>query len=227
MPHTISRYLYASFWILMVACSALIAWNTLPYFDLQPTHTFIIEKQNNWADPIWRICFYNHIAAGLICLVAACLPFSKRVLKRTPSLHRLSGRIYAISVCLVLVPTGLYLSRFAKGGWLGASGFALNGILLFLSTIRGIQMAISRQFVAHRRWMIRSYSMAATAISFRLLFVGLSALTNLHETHAYIGAIWLSVMLNAIVAEAVIAATSHKGTHHETLHIHRSRRHFA
>lgn len=227
MSHTVSRYLSASFWILMLVCSALIAWNTLPYFDLQPTHTFLIEKRNNWADPIWRICFYNHIAAGLVCLASACLPFSKRVRNMAPSLHRLSGRIYAISVCLALVPTGLYLSWFAKGGWLGAGGFAINGILLFLTTWKGVQTAVSKQFVAHRRWMIRSYSMAATAISFRMLFVGLSALTNLHETYAYIGAIWLSVALNAIIAEAVILTTSRKGTHHETLHIHRSRRHFA
>ena len=104
------------FWFALLGFSLLLIWNSLPYFDFLPNHAFVSEKFSHWLEPLWRVCFYNHVAAGVVCLVSALLSFSTTILKRWPKVHRISGRVYVFSVCLLLVPTGLYMSFFAKGG---------------------------------------------------------------------------------------------------------------
>ena len=111
------------------------------------------------------------------------------------------------------------MSFFAKGGILGVVGFLLNGVLLFIPTVLGVRSILARNITAHRRWMIRSYAMAATAISFRVLhlvFAWFSA------QHAYVAGIWGSVIVNALLAEFIIRYKHRKGVQHEILSLWKS-----
>jgi hypothetical protein len=61
--------------------------------------------------------------------------------------------------------------------------------------------------VRHRAWMLRSYAMASSALSFRLLFLALQAAGT---ARAYEIAIWASFAVSVVLGETWVAArTSH------------------
>ena len=122
----------------------------------------------------------------LFALVEFALP---SLLARAPHAHRSLGWAYVASVVLLLVPGGIALIPFAKGGLAGQSGFLVQAVWLFAATFAGLRRVLARDFVGHRAWMIRSYAMASSALSFRVLFVALQALGL---PRAYEMGIWAS-----------------------------------
>lgn len=182
--------------------TALLLSNVLPYFgpgaDEMP---FLLEKGALGVDPVWRTVFDLHVAGGALCLVVALPLFSRRLLRRHPGWHRALGWSYVTSVLVLVAPTGLWLAPTAKGGLAGQSGFAVTGLYLFATTALGLREVLRRDFVAHRAWMVRSYSLAASALSFRVLYV---ALEIARVPHAYVIGVWASFGLDLVVAELFI-----------------------
>lgn len=182
--------------------TALLLSNVLPYFgagaDDMP---FLQEKGALALDPLWRTVFDVHVAGGALCLVVALPLFSRRLLRRRPGWHRVLGWTYVLSVLALVAPTGLWLAPTAKGGFAGQSGFAVTGLYLFATTALGLREVLRRDFVAHRAWMVRSYALAASALSFRVLYV---ALEIARVPNAYVIGIWASFGLDLVVAEIVI-----------------------
>ncbi|MCA9315834.1 MAG: DUF2306 domain-containing protein [Planctomycetes bacterium] len=182
--------------------TALLLSNVLPYFgagaDDMP---FLHEKGALAIDPVWRTVFDLHVAGGALCLVVALPLFSRQLLRRHPGWHRALGWTYVLSVLVLVAPTGLWLAPTAKGGFAGQSGFAVTGLYLFGTTALGLREVLRRDFVAHRAWMVRSYALAASALSFRVLFV---ALEIARVPHAYVIGVWASFGLDLVVAELVI-----------------------
>ena len=124
-----------------------------------------------------------------------------------PKVHRVLGYAYVISVLGLVVPAGLYMSLYAKGGFWGRFGFLAIGFTLLYTTWRGFERVRNRDFKNHKAWMIRSYAMAASAISFRVFYLGLYALEIPNE---YVLGIWMSFLVNAAIAECFISRR--KGT---------------
>ena len=197
----LSGGLRALFWVVMAALSALIVWNTLPFFTFADDVPFLLEKAAAARDPLWRACLYVHVAGGVICLLAALPQFSRRLLRFAPRLHRVLGWAYVSSVLGLVVPAGLYLALYAKGGFAGRLGFVVLGVALLYTTVRGVQHVRRRDFRGHVAWMLRSYAMASSAVSFRAFYLGLHLL-GFGET--YVVSIWLSFVVNLCLAELVI-----------------------
>ncbi|MEM9236074.1 MAG: DUF2306 domain-containing protein, partial [Verrucomicrobiota bacterium] len=133
------------------------------------------------------------------------LQFSRRLLRSIPSLHRWLGRIYVYSVLGLVGPTGLYLALFAKGGFWGRAGFLLLGILTMHFTLQGF-VALrrgGRDMTRHFEFMIRSFAMLASAITFRIGHLGFHLL-GVDDRTNYLVSLWLSILGNAAVAEAVV-----------------------
>ena len=191
----------AAGWTAIGALTALLVVNTLPYFADADAMPFFEEKGSLPDDPIWRAAFFVHITGGMACLVAALPLFSKRLLAARPAVHRALGWAYVASVLLLVVPTGLFLSPTARGQTAGPAGFMVIGLSLLVCTAMGLRHVLRRDFVAHRAWMVRSYAMAATALSFRVVFVVLS---RIPVARAYEISVWLSWGIAALVAEAWI-----------------------
>lgn len=192
-------------WVALFACVALIVENSLR--DLGPggEEAFIRQKGETGQQPLWQFSLRLHVVAGIVCLLSVLPQFSRRLLRRTPALHRWCGRIYALCVLLFLCPTGLHLAHFAKGGPAGVAGFLLLGAATFHTTLRGVTAMLgpSRDLAAHRRWMTRSFALVASAITFRVLHflffeAGVPAETN------YVASLWISILGNAAVAELVL-----------------------
>jgi hypothetical protein len=129
-----------------------------------------------------------------------------------PSFHRRCGKIYSASVLGLLCPTGMVLALSAKGGFPGKAGFLLLGAATFYTTLRGVAVMRepSRDVVRHRKWMTRSFALAASAITFRLYHVAFFEIGLAEETN-YLVSLWLSILGNAAVAELA---------HHRQPHLH-------
>jgi hypothetical protein len=73
----------------------------------------------------------------------------------------------------------------------------------FFTTARGWQTIMKRNVLAHKQWMIRSYSMAMTAVTFRVYHI-LFYLADVDHLHNYEISLWISVIGNMLAAEWII-----------------------
>jgi hypothetical protein len=179
--------------------TALLLVETLPYAWRGSDMPFFVEKGAVAREAGWRVAFGVHVGGGLICLLTALPLFSRRLLAGAPLVHRALGWGYVASVLVLLVPGGLALIPFAKGGLAGRSGFLVQALWIFAVTVAGLRRVLARDFVRHRAWMIRSYAMASSALSFRVLFVAFQATG---ASRAYEMGIWASLGLSVVLGEA-------------------------
>ena len=194
-------------WLLVtISMSWVTIINIRIYFLEDVTPVFLFEKGalRHWA--VWRTALYFHIVGAGLCL-ATGLPLMFKQLLRFKLLHRILGYVYLNSVLWVAAPAGLIMAPFAKGGFLGALGFILTGVPWWITTWLGYRAIRRREIEPHIRWMIRSFSLALSAIWFRLIHYslmqfGLEAQTN------YILSIWLSLGVSLLTAEICIVRRS-------------------
>ncbi|ASS67443.2 MULTISPECIES: DUF2306 domain-containing protein [unclassified Paenibacillus] len=129
---------------------------------------------------------------------------------RTVRLHRLAGRIYAVSVALSSLAS-LYLAFKASGGWIAGAGFLLMDALWLATTIRGVRQAMLGRIAEHRRWMIRSYALTFSGVSLRVLLAPLTLLLGSFNP-AYQAASWLCWLANLAAAEWIIRRSRERGS---------------
>lgn len=191
------------FWVPVTLLSLLLVYNTLPYFSFNPQFEFIQERIKLFVNPVWKVSFYIHIAAGVFCITTALTQFSSYILRKRKAIHVYAGKMYVFVVLVLGAPTGFYMAFFAKGGYWEKACFLFMAIFWFMTTYKGLTTIRNKNVLAHSIWMIRSYSMALTAVTFRvyhLLFyyAGMDHLDN------YAISLWISVLGNMLVAELII-----------------------
>jgi uncharacterized membrane protein len=190
------------FWTSMVALSALIVAETLPYFSFDARFAFLVEKGELVRETLWRTCFYAHIAGGVACLASGPLLVSALFLRRATSAHRVLGRLYVLAVLGCAGPAGLYMALHARGGALGTLGFAVLGALWIATTALGVADVLRGRIASHRRWMVRSYALALSAVFFRVAQLALYAL-GAGDDWNYVVSLWLSLALSVYAGEVL------------------------
>lgn len=203
LQHSVRYFFAALFWIPVTFFSLLLVKNTLPYFSFSSHFSFIEERAILFLQPVYRWSFYLHIFAGMFCITAALTQFSSYLLKKRKAIHVWMGKIYVLVVLLLGAPTGLYMSFFAKGSFWERILFMFMAVYWFYSTAKGLQTIRQKNVLAHKNWMIRSYSMAMTAVTFRVyhIFFYYFGVDHLHN---YEISLWISVLGNMLVAEYLI-----------------------
>ncbi len=191
------------FWLPISFFSLLLIWNTIPYFNFSKDFSFIQERAVLFLQPIYNWSFYIHIFAGMFCIGTALLQFSSYLLKKRKKIHVWSGRVYVMVVLLLGAPTGLYMSFFAKGGFAERGLFMFMAISWFFFTLKGFTTILNKHVLAHKIWMMRSYAMALTAVTFRVYYIILY-LYDVPLTLNYEMSLWMSVVGNLMVAEYLI-----------------------
>jgi hypothetical protein len=191
------------FWVPVAAFSLLLIYNTLPYFSFRKDFSFIEERNFLFQSSFYNACFYIHIAAGSLCIAAALIQFSRYVLKKSKAIHRFSGKIYVAVVLFLGAPTGLFMSFFAKGSFWERSLFMFMAGWWFITTLYGLSTIHKRNVIAHKVWMMRSYSMAMTAVTFRVYHIVFYLLGWGHLEN-YELSLWISVIGNMLFAEYII-----------------------
>src|SRR3954469_13115246 len=82
------------FWVPVIFFSLLLAHNAMLYFTHGGEYGILPEKLVARQDLLWNICFYIHLPAGVICLLAPFILFARRFFKKALSLHITVGNIY-------------------------------------------------------------------------------------------------------------------------------------
>lgn len=146
-----------------------------------------------------------HIAASGVALLLGGFQFLKALRSRVPAVHRWMGRTY-IAACLVGGVAGASIALFSSSGPIAGWGFFLLALAWLFTTTMAWTRAMRRDFVAHERWMIRSFALTLAAVTLRIyLPVAVIQAQGEFPVDAYRAIAWLAWVPNLIIAEIWIA----------------------
>lgn len=118
---------------------------------------------------------YMHFLLGPIALLTGGFQLSTRLRSKWPVLHRAVGWIYTVT-CLLAAIAAFVLAVNTESGPMVASGFGTLAVIWFYTTARAIWEVAQGNYLAHRAWMIRSFTLTFTGgVLFRLIFLWLFA----------------------------------------------------
>jgi uncharacterized membrane protein len=146
-----------------------------------------------------------HAGFGATALLLGPLQFFQRLRARWPRWHRRVGTVY-VAACLLAAPAGLLLAFGNSSGPIATAGFGLLAIAWFTTTLAAWRYARARDFVRHRRWMIRSYALTFAAVTLRL-YLPIAIISHLDMLDAYRAISFLCWVPNLMVAELYLAAS--------------------
>jgi uncharacterized membrane protein len=137
------------------------------------TEHFLIDP----ADPSWPH-YYNigrwllpHALIGALALALSFMQFSTHLRTRYTRFHRVCGRIYITSVCIV-APIGAYISVLDESIGYTASFIVASTILAVLwmfSTLMALWQTRAGRVEQHRQWMTRSLATALVFLEVRVI----------------------------------------------------------
>lgn len=172
-----------------------------------PFKHFNVKSWNQPFGPLLTV----HIVFGMIALLLGPLQFFPSIRKNRPRFHRLTGRIYLLSiligaVCAIILAINHNIAIqnrlvFGTGllglaaAWLLTSGMALWAIR-------------NRNFVQHREWMVRSYVVTCGFTFYRILFLmtkSYFSLDNIDYSKEVSGIMaWSCWAIPLLVTEAIL-----------------------
>ena len=150
----------------------------------------------------------THIASGLVAILVGVAQSSRELRSRFLTAHRWLGRVYVVAV-LVGGTAGFILAINSSGGPVAQAGFGSLAVCWIGSTLNAYRYILMGNKLAHGAWMIRSYGLTLTGVTFRLSLALLEA-AGIQDDTAYQVASWLSWLPNLLVAELLIGITARK-----------------
>ena len=147
-----------------------------------------------------RVAVYSHVFAAAVALSLGGFQFSTRLRATRPRLHRWMGRIYLGVGVLIGGIAGLIMSTHAFGGATARLGFGCLALLWLYTGARAYLAIRAGDTAAHRRWMVRNFSLTFGAVTLRLYLPASMVLGVPFET-AYPIIAWLAWVPNLIAAE--------------------------
>jgi uncharacterized membrane protein len=144
-----------------------------------------------------------HIGASAVALIVGAFQFLKPLRLRRPQLHRWIGRLY-VAACVVGGLAGGAIALYSSAGLVAGWGFFTLALVWVPVTLLALAAAWRRDFVAHERWMIRSFALTFGAVTLRL-YLPLGVMTVGFDV-AYPIIAWIAWVPNLIVAEIWLRA---------------------
>lgn len=187
--------------VLPLIASILLGQIIYPYLSWELDIDFLQTKQHLIHHWYYRAAFYIHIFSSLPVLFFGAFLFSDRIQKRFSKIHRMMGKSYVGLVLLFSAPSGMVLAMHANGGLAVQLSFLLATPLWWYFTWQGLQTAMAKDFMAHRRWMLRSYALAFSAVTLRASQLLLNLIGWIPPEYQYLFVAWESWMLNLILVE--------------------------
>lgn len=148
----------------------------------------------------------THIAASGFAMIFGAFQFSKTLRRKAPVVHRWMGYGYVLA-CTVGGVAGGLIALSSTAGPIAGWGFFMLAILWVPFTLLALRSALQKDFVAHERWMIRSFALTFGAVTLRF-YLPLAIMQNGGEfpLDAYRIIAWAAWVPNLIVAELFIAS---------------------
>jgi len=191
--------------VAVVFIFSVVMLNTIWQYSTFETNVgFLRFKQNVIGNKYWLLFFYIHIFSITICLLAGLTQFSTQFLKENRKLHKIIGKIYVYNILIINFPACLLLSIFSNGRMIGISGFLIQTFLWVYFTLFAVISIKKGNIEAHRKFMILSYAITTTAITFRII-KNLFYDENVFYYQLFYGFnVWISMLLNIFIAYIII-----------------------
>jgi uncharacterized membrane protein len=158
--------------------------------------------------PAWSTVHFVPALMFALILPFQLWPGSRR---RFPRIHRLAGRVAAVAgafFCLTgfVLPYVMPARPFSERAFMTTVSF-LFAVLLGL----GVMAARRRDFVAHRRWMLRVTAFALGPLTQRAMFpffaaAGIDGVPRFWDL--FMSAAWFSLVVNVVIVEWWIRRTA-------------------
>jgi hypothetical protein len=203
----------------MVVTVVFLAFSVPPYLTLDPAQARLPIRENA---PLHYPALVAHIVFGSVALIATCLQVWPWFRGRYPVAHRRIGRIYVFAGVLPAGLLAIPTSAYGSSGLGGSLGNMLLAVTWLATTFAGFRMARQKRFAEHRRWMIRSFALCTSIVLNRVWVVVLmfgvapalasnDAELEVLTEQAIVAAIWLSWVVNLLLAEWWIERTRKPG----------------
>ena len=145
--------------------------------------------------------FYFHIGAASVALLLGPWQFLGSLRRAQPTLHRVMGMFY-VAACFVGGAAAFPIALGSNGGPVAAAGFMTLAALWFVTTSSAVAAILSGNRDAHRRWMIRSFSLTLAGVTLRL-YLPIALLGPVSFSPGYAAIAWLCWLPNLLIADRV------------------------
>lgn len=189
------KFLFVTFCILAI----LIGFYPLMYAFVDHKHTFLGSKTPEVLhNMLWKSAFYAHIILGGLALFIGWRQFGSSFRNRHLRLHRIIGKLYVISVIISSI-SGIYMGFYANGGFISAAGFISLGVIWLSVSLSAIVQIRKGGVIQHQQLMTYSYACTFAAVTLRLWYPLLIAMTK-DPADSYLVVAWLCWVPNLIAA---------------------------
>jgi uncharacterized membrane protein len=144
-----------------------------------------------------------HVGGGLTALAVGPWQFWRGLRTRRPAVHRAMGGIY-VTAAVAAAAGGLLLAPLSLGGPMAHLGFSVLAVVLLLTTAAAFVSILRRRIDDHRAWMVRSYAVVFTAVTFRAWLFLLTAF-GLPFADVYAVGAWATVLIDLLAAEFLLS----------------------
>ena len=115
-----------------------------------------------------QLWYFSHMLLALPVVFGAPLQFLPKLRQSAPRVHRWIGRTYVIGASGAAI-LAIYLGATSEYEESRLS-IVITGVLWLFFTLAAWQAAVARNFVAHRAFMIRSYTLALVLVWLRVMY---------------------------------------------------------
>ncbi|RAJ10706.1 putative membrane protein [Chitinophaga skermanii] len=165
----------------------------------------IFLQHNSYTDlPLWKSAFYIHVFTAIFAVLAGFTQFSQYIINNHRFIHKVMGKLYAYNILLINVPAGFIIAIFASGGWQIRAAFIILDLLWCYCTYEGVKHIKDGDIAGHRRFMMRSYALTCSAITFRIWKYLLTTFTHLDPVVIHTIDAWMAFVPNLLFVEWVI-----------------------
>lgn len=182
--------------------SYLLLLISLQYVPYNTDVAFLRIKQELIGFTYYKLAFFTHVYSSVFLLVFGLIQFFTT--KKRTFMHRLSGRLYVGIILLLSGPSAFVMAIHANGGWISQTSFLLLAILWMLFTYLSLHYILKKDVVKHKKFALRSFSLTLSAMSLRLLKLGIVSIVALPPMDVYRIVAWSSWILNLVLVEIVI-----------------------
>ena len=145
-----------------------------------------------------------HMIPGLIVILLMPLQFVAAIRVNYPRFHRTCGYL-VVGGTLFLVPTGLIFAfQHPYVGFREQVPTVFYASIYVCCLTMALKNVYTKNFAAHREWMIRIFGMGLGIYSIRVWYSLFLHLTDLSSKEFFATSFWIGIAFNLIVAEVWI-----------------------
>jgi uncharacterized membrane protein len=195
---------WTAWWAIVALLSVAVAVTSYRYLPrMGPLPQPILD--NPFANPWLNV----HVAGSATALLLGALQFIPPLRRHALGAHRWIGRLYVLGALSGGVG-GLFLAFGTFAGPIAGAGFASAAIIWIAVNGLGWRAALRGRFAEHRRWMIRSWSLALAAVTLRLYML-LPGIFGFPDDVAYVASSFLCWVPNLMIAEIYLRMRATRG----------------